>query len=363
MPDKVKRSKRGLKTAIARFHNVYGPHDAWDGGGREKTPAAMCRKVIEAIDTGKKDITIWGNGKQTRSFMYIDDCVVGIDKIVDSTAIPKAQSQRTRRHRLMKTSPVEKLLGSIPNRLQLAGGWIDQPFVSQYNPKPPGSMVVVQIEPDFRPLDRSGIASGTRAVAMKLWQGKLPNRPCEALARELYEAENRGKSEPSGSQDMIGLVYPGVNRLDYDFKVHGGVFPAHVESCNNVRVAQWLSKVLHLIPVEPRPDGYSPLGLKNLIPKWVAKLGQSGQACYHAIVNRDAAALGASLNLNMKCWETLLPHVVRHPLLRVELLPLLKAYQRQYPGAMYSGCGGGYLIVVSKAPVPGAFKVNVRIAK
>ena len=64
----------------------------------------------------------------------------------------------------------------------------------------------------------------------------------------------------------------------------------------------------------------------------------------------------------MKCWETLLPQVVWHPLLRVDLVPLLKVYQRQYPGAMYSGCGGGYLIVVSERPVPGAFRVNVRIA-
>jgi len=73
--------ERGLKTAIARFHNVYGPHGTWDGG-REKAPAALCRKVIEAIETGKKKITIWGNGHQTRSFMYIDDCVQGIDKIM-----------------------------------------------------------------------------------------------------------------------------------------------------------------------------------------------------------------------------------------------------------------------------------------
>jgi hypothetical protein len=261
----------------------------------------------------------------------------------------------------MKLSPVEKLLGSIPNRLQLAGGWIDQPFVSRHNLKPPGSMVVVQIEPDFRPMDRSGIASGTRAVAMKIWKGKLPNRPPEKLARELYELENQGKAEPSGSQDMIGLVYPGVNRLDYDFKIKEGVFPAHIESCLRPEVARWLEKVLHLIPVEPRPDGYSPLGIKNLSPKWVAKLGQSGHECYNAIVKMDAKALGASLNLNMKCWEALLPHVVRHPALRVDLMPILKAYQQQYLGAMYSGCGGGYLIVVSEKPVPGAFKVRVRL--
>jgi hypothetical protein len=257
---------------------------------------------------------------------------------------------------------ISKVLGAIPNRLQLAGGWIDQPFVSRHNPEPPGSMVVVQMEPDFRPMDRSGIASGTRAIALKLWKGKLPKRPLDDLVRELYAAENQGKAEPSGSQDMIGLIYPGVNRLDYDFNVHGGVFPSHIESCNILKVARWLSKVLHLISVEPRLEGYNPLGVKNLSPKWVARLGQSGKDCYDAIVRQDAKALGASLNLNMKCWETLLPHTLRHPLIKLDLAGLLKAYQQRYLGAMYSGCGGGYLIVVSEESVPGAFKVNVRIA-
>jgi len=74
-------AERGLKTAIARFHNVYGPYGTWDGG-REKAPAALCRKVIEARDSGKYEIDIWGDGSQTRSFMYIDDCVQGIDMIM-----------------------------------------------------------------------------------------------------------------------------------------------------------------------------------------------------------------------------------------------------------------------------------------
>jgi hypothetical protein len=261
----------------------------------------------------------------------------------------------------MRTSPVSRLLGTIPSRLQLAGGWIDQPFVSRHDPRPPGSMVVAQIEPDFRPMDRSGLASGTRAVAVKLWGGRLPDRPADDLVRELYEAENRGKADPSGSQDMIGLVYPGVSRLDYDASVHGGVFPSHIESCRDRKVAGWLSRVLHLIAVEPRPAGYSPLGAQNLDPRWVRRLGRSGRDCYDAVVRMDATALGASLTLTMKCWEALLPHVVRHPLLRADLVPMLAAYQRQYPGAMYSGCGGGYLVVVSERPVPGAFHVKVRV--
>jgi nucleoside-diphosphate-sugar epimerase len=76
-------AERGMKTAIARFHNVYGPYGTWDGG-REKAPAAICRKVIEAKDKGLNNIVIWGDGSQTRSFMYIDDCVLGIDMITHS---------------------------------------------------------------------------------------------------------------------------------------------------------------------------------------------------------------------------------------------------------------------------------------
>ena len=74
-------AERGMKTAIARFHNVYGPNGTWDGG-REKAPAAISRKVIEAKAKGGKTITIWGDGTQTCSFMYIDDCVHGIDMIM-----------------------------------------------------------------------------------------------------------------------------------------------------------------------------------------------------------------------------------------------------------------------------------------
>src|SRR6185295_390901 len=77
------REDFGLETRIARFHNVYGPHGTWDGG-REKAPAAVCRKVIHAIETGQDEIEIWGDGKQTRRFMYIDDCVEGIWRIMQS---------------------------------------------------------------------------------------------------------------------------------------------------------------------------------------------------------------------------------------------------------------------------------------
>ncbi|PYT84250.1 MAG: NAD-dependent dehydratase, partial [Acidobacteria bacterium] len=79
-------AERGLQTFIARFHNVYGPFGTWDGG-REKAPAAICRKVVEALETNSGGIEIWGDGRQSRSFMYIDDCVEGIDRITHCDAL------------------------------------------------------------------------------------------------------------------------------------------------------------------------------------------------------------------------------------------------------------------------------------
>jgi GDP-D-mannose 3',5'-epimerase len=71
----------GMDVRVVRFHNVYGPFGTWDGG-REKAPAALCRKVIEAVDTNNFHIEIWGDGEQTRSFMYIDDCIKGLDRLM-----------------------------------------------------------------------------------------------------------------------------------------------------------------------------------------------------------------------------------------------------------------------------------------
>jgi hypothetical protein len=195
---------------------------------------------------------------------------------------------------------------------------------------------------------------------MRLWNGKLPDRDPAQLVRELYAEENKGKSEPSGSQDMAGLIYPGINRLDYDYNYEGGYFPVQVESNNDPEVAHWLENVIHMLPIAQRPDGYSPLGQMLLDPNWVRRLGQSGKDCFEAIVAKDLKGLGASMNDCMQCWATLLPYTVRHPSITLDLMAILAYYQSRYAGAMYSGCGGGYLYVVSEEPVPGSLRVKVR---
>ena len=132
--------ERGLKTFIARFHNVYGPYGTWDGG-REKAPAALCRKVIEAMDTGRKEITIWGNGEQTRSFCYVDDCVAGIDRITHcdeliATPVNLGSSELVSINELL--SRIEFIAGASMNRKYdlnapqgVAGRNSDNTFIKQ----------------------------------------------------------------------------------------------------------------------------------------------------------------------------------------------------------------------------------------
>jgi hypothetical protein len=273
--------------------------------------------------------------------------------LCDLSQIMPSQSLET-------SKSITSILGGMPYRMALAGGWIDQPFISRFNPTPPGAMVVVSLLPAFHFMDRSGMATSTRRVAQEIWDGILPDREPQELVRELYRRENGDHPHPSGSQDMAGIIYPGISRLDYDFNIEGGVFPACVTSCNDNATVAWLERVLNILPVCPRPEGYDPLITQNLLPEWIARLGQAGHDCYAAILRRDPLAFGAALNATMACWKVLLPGNFDHPSLTMDLLPLLRHYQDHFCGAAYSSCGGGYLYVVSESPVPGAFHPIIR---
>jgi hypothetical protein len=245
-------------------------------------------------------------------------------------------------------------IGGIPYRLALCGGWIDQPFISRLDPEPPGSMTVVSVEPDFRFMDMAGMATSTRKAAARLWGESLPRRPPAQLVRELYAEENRGKADPSGAQDMVGLCYPGIVRMDFDPAVEGGVFPARIEVREDPESLGWIERVLKIVPVRRRPPGYSPLVSKNLDPAWVRRLGRSGRDCFDAIAAQDLPLLQSSMNECMAAWEALLPATIRHPLLTIDLAGLLARYRGEYGGAMFSGCGGGYLFVATEREVPGS---------
>jgi len=168
-------SERGMKTAIARFHNVYGPPGTWDGG-REKAPAAMCRKVIEAKHEGKKDITIWGDGHQTRSFMYIEDCVQGIDMITHAdnliaTPINLGSNEMVSINQLV--SYVEEIGGIKLNRKYdldapkgVAGRNSDNTFIKKMLQWEPNTKLKAGLRPTFKWIEQQYLdrKAGKRTV-------------------------------------------------------------------------------------------------------------------------------------------------------------------------------------------------------
>jgi len=238
----------------------------------------------------------------------------------------------------------------FPYRLCLAGGWIDQPWVSKMHP---GSVVVAQIWPTMEFNDRSGLATSSRKTGIQIWGDKYPDGDHELNAKLLFGAENPpGKMYISGSQDHIGLLYPGINRLYYS----GGYWPERIESTTSSEICDWLSDVLHLVPLSPRPEGYDPLKIMHLEKPLVRELGEAGDACWESILRKDVNSLGKSLTNTLLSWKKILPLTVPDRVMK----ELETKYFVEYPGAITSGSGGGYIIVASDKEVEGAIKISVR---
>jgi cytidyltransferase-like protein len=238
----------------------------------------------------------------------------------------------------------------FPYRLCLAGGWIDQPWVSKIYP---GSVVVAQIWPTMDFNDRSGLATSSRKVGMQIWGDRYPDGDHEINAKLLFGAENPpGKMYVSGSQDHIGLLYPGISRLYYN----GGYWPETIESTTSSEICDWLSDVLHLVPLTPRPEGYDPLKIMHLEKPLVRELGEAGDSCWDSILRKDVEGLGKSLTKTILSWKKILPLTVPDPVMK----ELETKYFAEYPGAITSGSGGGYVIVASEREVEGAIKIKVR---
>ncbi|MBN1419147.1 MAG: adenylyltransferase/cytidyltransferase family protein [Planctomycetes bacterium] len=236
----------------------------------------------------------------------------------------------------------------LPYRACIAGGWMDQPWVSAVLP---GSVVTVGLEPTIEFSDRAGMATSSRKVAEWMWGNRFPAGDPERIARILFAVENPpGTAYVSGSQDAIGLVFPGINRLDYA----GGFWPERIESIRDPEIIDWLEGIIHFVPLAPRPDGYDPLVVRDLSPEAVGVLAPAGRACWDAIVRRDIEGLGRALSLTAEGWKRILPLTIPS-----DVDATLARYGDR-PGAVPSGCGGGYIIVVSDRPVDGSFRVKIR---
>jgi hypothetical protein len=237
----------------------------------------------------------------------------------------------------------------FPYRLCIAGGWMDQPWVSEVYP---GSAIVVQLWPTIDFNDRSGMATSSRKIALELWGG-FPEGDPVRNARLLFGAENPpGSKYISGSQDQIGLLAPGINRLYYT----GEYWPALMESCTDRAICDWLSGVLYLVPLDPRPEDYDPLLEKNLKREFVKELGESGDQCWKSILGKDLQGLGRAMTRSFLAWKKMLPYTVPDRVMQ----EMEKKYLPLYPGAITSGSGGGYAVIASDREIEGAVRIKVK---
>ncbi len=249
-----------------------------------------------------------------------------------------------------RSSSASKQEMRFPYRICIAGGWMDQPWVSEFHP---GSVVVAQIWPTIDFNDRSGMATSSRKVALELWGGKIPGGDPVRNAQLLFGAENPPDTKyVSGSQDHLGLLAAGINRLYYN----GSYWPARIESCINPDICDWLSRVLQLIPLDPRPEGYDPLKVKNLNQALVKDLGEAGDLCWESILKKDVHDLGISMTRSFLAWKKMLPYTVPDWVMQ----EMEAKYLPYYPGASTSGSGGGYAMVASEQEIQGAIRIKIK---
>ncbi len=238
----------------------------------------------------------------------------------------------------------------IPYRLDLAGGWLDQPFVSKYGA---GPVLTISVEPVIEFNERSGMASSSRRRAIELWQTDLPGGDREKLAKMLFAFENPpGTRIFAGSQDAIGIVFPGLNRLDY----RGQYWPKQITSQPDETILRWLEAHLHLLPLGPRRAGYDVFKGMDLTRAKARALAAAADGCWQAIQKMDLMEFGRQMRASYEAQVALFPQM-SNPAIR----KMIRGHAQTALGWKLSGAGGGgYLVLVSREPVPGAIQLKIR---
>lgn len=238
----------------------------------------------------------------------------------------------------------------IPYRIDLAGGWLDQPFVSSCYP---GPVLTISIEPEYEFNDRSGMSTSSRKKAIELWQTDIPEGDKEKLAKTLFCFENPpGTKYVSGSQDSLGIVMPGLNKLEYN----GGYWPEKIDSNTDPELLKWIEERLWLYPLYPRRASYDVLADTQVNPENAKALSDAAHACWDAIHARDAKAFGEQVRKAFEAQIAMFPHMMYDDI-QVEI----DRHKDSVLGWKLSGAGGGgYLIFVSEKPVEKAIQIHIR---
>lgn len=238
----------------------------------------------------------------------------------------------------------------IPYRIDLAGGWLDQPYVSKYYT---GSVLTINIEPDYEFNDRSGMSTSSRKKAVELWQTDIPEGDRVKLAQTLFCFENPpGSKYISGSQDALGVVMPGLNKYLYD----GEYWPCEIESILDKDILDWIEAHVCMVPLYPRHSEYDVLADTRINEAGAKALSIAADACWQALKVKDIDAFGKAVTASFKAQIAMFPNMVD-----AEIMRHLDEYASQVKGYKISGAGGGgYLIFVVDKPLANSMKIRIR---
>jgi cytidyltransferase-like protein len=249
-----------------------------------------------------------------------------------------------------RSSTALRQLHTVPYRVDLAGGWLDQPFVSKYHP---GAVVNCSLEPREEYELRSGMSSSTRQTAIGLWGPRLPFDDREKLARIIFACENPpGTTNVAGSQDAIGIVYPGLNRLMY----RGDYWPESIETVMDSSVLDFIESHVQLVFSGPRPPGFDVLAKTHIDAAGALALARASDECWEAILKMDAAGFGRAVTASFDAQVAMFPRM-----LSPEIRQIIDSHRGSTLGHKITGAGGGgYVVLVTQRPIQGAIGIKIR---
>lgn len=236
------------------------------------------------------------------------------------------------------STSLKEQICTIPTRLDLAGTWIDQPYVSCYAP---GWAITISLVPTFEVRERCGLSTSTRNMIKRIWPLKLPDMDPEMLARLVFCFENHPEREDgivSGAQDAIGICVPGLCRHYYD----NHFWPDKIETCEDESILQWLESHLVMIPMEPRQPGCSVVEGKDITEPKVKALAAAADRCWDAIMKKDLQAFAEAYSDSFNAQTAMFPAMIQGCVQSYIDKYKDKVLAYKMPGAG----GGGYLACV-----------------
>lgn len=239
----------------------------------------------------------------------------------------------------------------LPYRLDLAGTWIDQPYVSKFAP---GWALTISLEPTMEFEERCGMSTSTRNAAKKIWPYQLPNYNHEMLAKLLFCFENEPtKNEHvSGAQDAIGICMPGLNRHYYD----NNYWPDRIESCLDEDILSWLEEHICMMPMFPRRPGTSVIVNSEINVENVKALTVAADACWQAIMKKDLKGFAQSFKASFDAQIKLFPAMMAEGVAQ----EIAKYSDSALAWKMAGAGGGGYLAMVCDVPLKDSIRIKIR---